>query len=84
MRNRVLKISELEWRRKNLYRNKTKKISYYIYFSDWDFGELYWSGLDCFGRSEDGDVGLVDLFLFGWLWMGWLVLDWRGCGWRGR
>ena len=37
MRNRVLKISELDWMMKNLYRNKTKKISYYIYFSDWDF-----------------------------------------------
>ena len=41
-------------------------------------------GLDWLGRSEDGEVGLVDLFLFGWLWMGWLVLDWRGWGWRGR
>ena len=42
MRNRVLKISELDWMMKNLYRNKTKKISYYIYFSDWDLEELDW------------------------------------------
>ena len=49
MRNMVLKISELDCRRKNLYRNKTKKISYYIYFSDLDFGER-----DLLGRGWRG------------------------------
>ena len=66
MRNRVLKISELDGMRKNLYRNKTKKIkrqkikkdkkiSYYIYFSDWDFGGRCLLGLGWRGWSADRD-----------------------------
>ena len=47
MRNRVLKISELDGRRKNLYRNKTKKIKHGLgggtcyCFCLSDFGLLY-------------------------------------------
>ena len=55
MRNMVLKISELDERSKNLYRNKTKKISYYIYFSDLDLGERGWRVWGWRGRSEDMD-----------------------------
>ena len=53
MRNRILKISELEGRMKNLYRNKTKKIKHVL-----DDEACY-----CFCLL---DFGLVDLRGRGW------------------
>ena len=43
MRNRVMKISELDGSRKNLYRNYTKKI-----YQDTEVEELDWLFVDLF------------------------------------
>ena len=62
MRNRVLKISELDWRRKNLYRNKTKKIYQDADVDDWGLG-LAGLFFRCFlgrGWSEDRDEAEKD------------------------
>ena len=57
MRNMVLKISELEERRKNLYRNNTKKIYQDAAMADLDglFVDLFLRGLIGRGWSADMD-----------------------------
>ena len=53
MRNCVLKISELDGRRKNLYRNKTKKNKLLCYFSGFYLRELGLRWRGCLGLSAD-------------------------------